>query len=118
MAATTVDRRHHRRVDLPVAVSFRQLNGSGKASSPVTGSAKDVGLAGVYVWVPSAVSLPAGTQVSYTVEVPPEQQRQFPFKRLLGIGWVVRTDLQSDGKQTGVAIAFSPSTTVLSSVQP
>lgn len=112
-AAAVVERRHHRRVELPVSVSFRQQSGS-STTPEVIGQAKDVGLAGVYVNVPAPFHLPPGTVVSYSVEVPPDLQRRFPFTRLLGAGWIVRVQPKPDGQTVGVVIAFSGNATALS----
>ena len=116
MSGSTIERRHHRRVELPVQVSF-QLRGA-ENTPKIAGSAKNVGLAGAYLTVPAPFSLAAGTPIMYSVEVAQEHQRQFPFSRLLGTGWVVRVDPQSGGGEVGVALAFSGSSTILSTVQP
>ena len=122
MSASAVERRHHRRVDLPVKVVLRKISGS-SVGEPINSIAKDVGLAGVYVIAPEAGTLKPGDVVSYSVEVPVERQRQFPFTRLMGKGWVVRlTDKQKDAESgitgMGVAIAFADDVTALSTVQP
>lgn len=116
MAQSALERRRHRRVDVPVEVSFR-LTGENKENQNWAGEATDVGLAGVLVKVKGPVELAAGTPITYSAEVPLSQQRQFPFTRLLGTGWIVRTSpMDSEGK-TGVAIAFTSDTTALSSIK-
>ncbi len=122
MSVAAVERRRHRRVDLPVKVVFRLIEGA-SVGAPFTSFAKDVGLAGVFVIVPGSANLKPGAAVSYSVEVPPERQRQFPFTRLMGKGWIVRlaekeTDAEGGILGTGVAIAFADDVTALSTVQP
>ena len=121
MSASVIERRRHRRVELPVTVSFRAVE-QPSAAVPIVGHAKDVGLAGVYVVVPGSVPLSAGSAVFYTVEIPAEQQRDFPFSRLMGKGWVVRVQpdqLMEEGQSgVGVAIAFTDDATALSAAQP
>src|SRR3989338_1974933 len=85
MSASVIERRRHRRVELPVTVSFRAVE-QPSAAVPIVGHAKDVGLAGVYVVVPGSVPLTAGSAVFYTVEIPAEQQRGFPLQPFLGEG--------------------------------
>ena len=115
-ATSAIERRRHRRVGLPVQVSFRGVDEP--LSTPlVIGEAKDAGLAGVYVVTQSPCRLPAGTSVNYSVDIPPEQQKKFPFSRLLGTGWIVRVIPQEGGEAVGVAIAFTNDVTALSSVQ-
>ena len=116
MSTSTIERRRHRRVDLPVQVKFR---GAEEAlSAPwIVGEAKDVGLAGVYAVVLPPCQLSAGTTVNYSVDIPHEQQKQFPFAHVLGTGWIVRIISHEGGKEVGVAIAFTGDTTALSAVQ-
>lgn len=122
MSVAAVERRRHRRIDLAVKVVIRAIEGA-SIGAPVIGYAKDVGLAGVFVIVPGPASLKPGAPISYSVEVPAERQRQFPFTRLMGKGWVVRlAEQQSDAVSgisgTGIAIAFADDVTALSAVQP
>ena len=117
MEARVIERRQHRRVDLPVEARLRSLNGSGQSVSPVIGRAKDVSLAGVYAFFPAPFPFSAGAAVSFEVEIPPEHAKQFPFVRLLGKGWVVRVTPGEEPSQVGVAIAFTGDTTTLSAIQ-
>ena len=117
-----IERRQHRRVDLPVQVEIRTIDPQGLPSTtPLTGHARNVSLAGVYAMVPGPVVLEPGTVVSCSVNVPLSVAKQFPFSRLLGKGWVVRThpaekeDVNGQ-PEVGVAIAFTGNITALGTV--
>ncbi len=118
MSASVVERRRHRRAELPVSVTLRPAGKDPSSAPQIVGESKDIGLAGAYIKVKAPFQLPVGTTVSYSVDIPASQQRQFPFTRLLGTGWIVRVDSEPDGKDVGVAIAFPSNATVLSAVQP
>ena len=118
MDARVIERRQHRRVDLPVEVRLRSLDGPSQSAAPLIGSAKDVSLAGVYALFPAPFPFAAGAAVSFEVTIPPEHAKQFPFIRLLGKGWVVRVTPGEEPGQAGAAIAFTGETTALSAIQP
>ena len=117
MSAAIVERRRHRRVELPVHVALRPAGKEASSVPQVIGESKDIGLAGAYIKVKAPFQLPAGTTVSYSVDIPAGEQRKFPFTRLLGTGWIVRVTPEPDGQDVGVAIAFPGNATVLSAVQ-
>jgi len=132
MSVDVVERRHHRRVDLRVLVVVRALEEDGSVSEPYVGSARNVSLAGVYAVMPEPFPLTGGKPVSFSVSIPQESWKSFPFVRLLGKGWIVRVDPmlgpepqsgppvlgqpQLEEKQAGVAIAFSKETTALGTI--
>lgn len=118
MSASVVERRRHRRVELPVQVALRPAGTEPSSTPPIVGESKDIGLAGAYIKVKAPFQLPVGAPVSYSVDIPASEQRKFPFTRLLGTGWIVRVTPEPDGPDVGVAIAFPSNATVLSAVQP
>ena len=118
MEARVIERRQHRRVGLPVEVHLHSLEAATQPASTVAGSAKDVSLAGVYAYFPAPFPFAAGAAVSFSVTIPPEHAKQFPFVRLLGKGWIVRVTPGEASSQAGVAIAFTGETTALSAIQP
>ena len=114
--AMGVERRRFRRAAVAVDVAIRPQGGGDAAT--VTGTVKDISLAGVYCYAPSPCPLQAGASVVCEVQVPPEQTRQFPFSRILSKGWIVRVEPIPTGRRehdapagdarVGVAVAFTP----------
>ena len=128
MPANLIERRQYRRASLPVEVQLRGIekpagpSASSSPAAPLVGKAENVSLAGVYALVPAPCQLSPGSVVSFSVEIPEEFRKQFPFVRLLGKGWIVRLvpDEKTAGngvEAVGVAVAFTGDLTALSAIQ-
>jgi len=121
------DRRHFRRTELNITVTIRPVERNASQETTVAGQVKNVSLAGVYCYVKPPCPLKAGDQVMYSISVPREHVRSFPFTRLFGKGWVVRLEPIRIGRRAGeshegeerlgLAVAFAPDITALGTVQ-
>ncbi len=121
-----VERRQARRARLEGPIEIRPLDSSGTPSDPILGHVKNVSLNGVYCAVKEPCQLKPNEEVLCSIKVPQDQTRFFPFNRLHGRGWVVRTDRitagrragesQADEHLLGVVVAFSPDVTALSTI--
>jgi len=122
-----VERRRFRRADIGVPIAISPLGQAGQAAEPITGEVRDVSLAGVYCSVKSPCPLKAGDAVVYSVAVPADDTRIFPFRRLAGRGWVARLEPIPTGRregeasqaepEVGLAIAFTPNVTAFASIE-
>jgi len=119
----TVERRQFRRAEMTVPVVIRPVGDDGSKAAPISGQARNVSLAGVYCYVPASCSLKADDSVTCSVSVPRDQTRTFPFTRVVGKGWIVRSEPVQEGRRAGdshgnesqvaLAIAFAPDVTAL-----
>ena len=120
-----MERRRFRRVDLSVPISIRSGE-EAQTKIDLTGQVRDMSLGGCYSYVSGPCELKRHDQIICSLEVPTEQARWFPFARVLGRGWVVRTETihkrrragesPSEEPQTGIAIAFAPDVTALGTI--
>ncbi len=123
---TAMERRRFRRAELDVPVTIRPVTEDASAE-PVIGHVKDVSLAGVFCYVKAPCPLEPNTPVIFSITVPFEQVRTFPFTRLLGKGRVIRTEpipvgrrsgeLQGGEPLQGLALEFAPDVTALASAE-
>ena len=121
-----MERRRFRRAELDVQVAIRPV-GQDASAEPVIGRVKDVSMAGVYCYVKSPCPLALDTPVIFSISVPFEQVRAFPFTRVLGKGRVVRTEAISVGRRSGelragellqgLVLEFAPDVTALASAE-
>lgn len=119
-----MERRRFRRAELDVPVSIRPATQDASAE-PVVGHVKDVSLAGVFCYVKAPCPLEVNTPVIFSIAIPFEQLRAFPFTRLLGKGRIVRTEPIPVGRRSGedqageplqgLALEFAPNVTALAS---
>lgn len=124
-----MERRHYRRAELDVPVAIHPLKEGGTAQTEraITGQIKNLSLAGLYCYTKAPCPLKAGEQVACAIAIPREQARFFPFTRLTGKGWVVRTESVPMGRRAGesqseeelmsVAVAFTQDVTALGAVE-
>ena len=141
MDVDVIERRQQRRADLRAQIVIKILDGQGE-DHPVIGRVKNVSLSGAYAYVPTPFNFPSGTALTFSVSIPQESARQFPFVRLLGKGWIVRVDqpqqddikkrkpvhkekefgsgltqeILGSGEDVGVAIGFTRDVTALGSI--
>lgn len=132
MDTRVIERRQHRRVDLAEGqVEIRSLDAADRGKT-ISGRTKNVSLAGCKALMPSPFPFAPGTSVTCTVNIPHALATQFPFVKIIAKGWVVRvlgpadapaeagsrrhTDLQGDGAEVAVAIAFTGDVTTLATV--
>jgi len=111
-----MDRRRQRRVNLNMTIMLRRTAGS--EGEVKEGVAKNVSLAGVYFTMAGWQPLRADEVITFSVSVPPENIRSFPFSRLAGRGRVVRVEdlaktLEGNQALQGVALEFGQDLTVL-----
>ena len=97
-----VERRRSRRADLDVPIEIRQGPAS-ESHQPVVGQVKNVSLTGVYFHVKTPCALQTGEQVTCSIHIPPEHSRWFPFTRILGKGWIMRSEPVPVGRRAGEA---------------
>jgi hypothetical protein len=143
-AQAAIERRQQRRADVKAQIVLRSLDAKPEVEDGVIGRIVNVSLNGAYAMVPAPVSLKAGSSIAFSVSIPQEASRQFPFVRLLGKGWIIRIDKHPDGQphrrkaahahskesstslnlqdvlgsgeEAGVAIAFTRNVTALGAV--
>lgn len=121
-----MERRRFRRAELDVQVAIRPVAQNASAE-PVIGQVKDVSMAGVYCYVKSPCPLALDTPVIFSISVPFEHVRAFPFTRVLGKGRVVRAEPVPVGRRSGelrageplqgLALEFAPDVTALASAE-
>lgn len=130
ITSSMIERRRLRRAELQeVGVIIRSADAASDASLPespedvVIGQLKNVSLAGAYCYVKAPCRLKAGEHIRYSISVPPDLTRRFPFTRLTGNGWIVRVEpiprgrrmgeTSSENELLGLALAFSSDVTAL-----
>ena len=126
MGQEATERRQCRRANLNVSAEIRSVGVSGSTST-LTCEVENVSLAGFYCLAKAPVPLKSGEAVMCSVVVPPEQAQVFPFRRLHGKGWIIRTEPVPTGRRTGespadhpmlgVAVAFAPTVTALGTLE-
>lgn len=104
------ERRRQRRIELnvPIAVCSPDEEPPGAWH---TGVAKDISLRGVYFTIPPWKAIAMDEVMRFSITIPSELQRAFPFSRLMGRGRVVRVEgmarMSEPGwKRLGLAVAF------------
>lgn len=103
------DRRRGGRVALTVPVDVYQGIGAGSGFvSRFSGESTNLSVDGTYVHVPRGARFVPGELVRFSITVPTELRRHFPFSRIIGTSRVVRVDEHADtpGSATGLALAF------------
>ena len=125
MKAGGVERRRARRAELEVPIEIRpHITPEQSTPPPVIGNVKNVSLTGVYFHVKTPCALQTGEQVTCSIHIPPEHSRWFPFTRILGKGWIMRSEPVPVGRRAGespsdqeqilgLAVSFSPDVTAL-----
>ena len=111
------ERRRHPRMLLGGPVMVRSLAGD-LPESWREGLIQNLGMAGVYFTILPWRPLTNRDALAFSISVPPEQQRAFPFSRLAGRGRVVRTEElppadELSRKRLGLALEFGKEVTTL-----